>query len=391
MTTTSRDQQVTTVCLYLAMELSLGTWKLAFSTGRGRKPRRRDVPARELQALEREMAWAKRRFGLDPGTPVVCCYEAGRDGFWIHRYLVSQGIQNVVVDSSSIEVNRRQRRVKSDRLDVDKLLAMLIRWHQGETHVWSVVQVPSEEDEDGRRLHRELKTLKEEQTRHGNRIKGLLIGVGIRLDHIDRHLPERLQAMRRYDGRLLPEHLHQQLLREFRRMQLANEQIRELEKQRAEQIRHAQDDPQVEQVRRLMEVRGIGVNSSWMFVKEVFGWRQFSNRREVGAVFGLVPTPYNSGGSQREQGITKAGNRRLRSMAVEIAWCWLRFQPNSRLSQWYRERFASGSKRQRRIGIVALARKLMIVLWRWLTDGQITDGFELRDGLPSIGYTPSLS
>jgi transposase len=375
------------------MELSLNQWKLAFSTGRGRKPRRRDVQGRQVDALKWEISLAKGRFGLAEDAPVLCCYEAGRDGFWLHRYLLSEGVQNVVVDSSSIEVNRRRRRAKTDRLDAEKLLAMLIRWHEGEGDVWRTVRVPDEATEDSRRLHRELKALREEQIRHNNRIKALLIGVGIRLERVDKQLPKRLEAMRLWDGRALPEYLQGQVLREFRRMQLANEQIRELEKDRAKQIRHVQGDGHIDKVRRLMELRGIGDNSSWMFVKEVFGWRKLANRREVGAVFGLVPTPYNSGGSERDQGISKAGNQRLRSMAIEIAWCWLRFQPNSQLTKWYARRFAEGSKRQRRIGIVALARKLMVVLWRWLEEGDTTDGFEFRrEGLPMpISYTRRLS
>ena len=389
--TTSWDSEFSTVCVYLAMELSDGTWKLAFSPGRGRKPRLRNVSARDLVGLRREIEHAKGRFGLPADARVVCCYEAGRDGFWIHRFLLGEGIENVVVDSSSIEVNRRKRRAKTDRLDAAKLLAMLIRWHQGEDHVWSVVQVPSAEVEDGRRLHRELDVLKKEQTRHNNRIKALLIGVGIRLDHVDRRFPERLESMRLYNGEELPPQLHQQLLREFKRMQLANTQIRELEQQRAEEIRTAEDDPQVEKTRKLMRVRGVGVNGSWLFVRELFGWRKFDNRRQVGAAIGLAPTPYNSGGSGSEQGITKAGNHRVRVMAIEIAWGWLRYQPNSKLTRWYNRRFAKGSKRQRRIGIVALARKLMIVLWRYLEEDQITDGFELRDTPPRIAYTPSLT
>jgi transposase len=388
---TSRNNQLTTKCLYLAMELSLNNWKLAFSTRRGQKPRRRDVPARQLDVLQREIAGAKARFGLAEDAPVVCCYEAGRDGFWLHRYLISRGIENVVMDPASIEVNRRKRRAKTDRIDAGKLLSTLIRWHEGEADVWSVVSVPSEADEDGQRLGRELRILRGEQTRHGNRIKGFLIGVGIHLDQVDRDLAERLDSMRMYNGQPLPGHLHQQVLREFLRMQLVNEQIRDLEKQRAEAIRHAQDDPQVEMVRRLLKIRGIGANSSWMFVKEAFGWRAFANRRQVGAFWGLAPTPYNSGNEEREQGISKAGNRHLRSMAIEIAWCWLRFQPDSRLTRWYQKRFARGSKRQRRVGIVALARKLMIVLWRYLKEGNITDGFALREELPALAYTRSLS
>jgi transposase len=373
------------------MELSKKTWKLAFAVGRGQKPRQRDVPAGQLYILGREIGRAKIRFGLGEDTPVVCCYEAGRDGFWLHRYLVSQGIENMVVDPSSMEVNRRKRRAKTDRIDARKLLSSLIRWQEGEREVWSTVRVPSEADEDGQRLDRELEVLRGEQTRHGNRIKGYLIGVGIQLERVTRKLPEHLEEMRMHNGQPLPAYLHQQVLREFRRMQLVNEQIRELEKQRAEEIRHAEDDPHVEMVRRLMKIRGIGANSSWMFVKEAFGWREFANRRQVGSYFGLAPTPYNSGGGEREQGISKAGNRRLRKMAIEIAWGWLRFQPNSRLTQWYKRRFYGDSKRQRRVGIVALARKLMIILWRYLKESVISDGFEVREELPPLSYTASLS
>ena len=387
----SPNTQVTTKCLYVAMELSLNNWKLAFSAGRGQNPRRRDVPARRLDVLDLEIAVAKAKFGLPKDAPVVCCYEAGRDGFWIHRHLISQGIENVVVDPSSLEVNRRKRRAKTDRIDAGKLLSTLIRWHEGEQKVWSVVRVPSEADEDGQRLGREIDILRKEQTRHNNRIKSFLISVGIRLPQVDKYLPRRLESMRMYNDQPLPPHLHQQVLREFRRMQLVNQQIRELEKQRAEAIRHGQDDPQVGKVRRLLKVRGIGATSSWMFVKEAFGWREFCNRREVGSFWGLTPTPYDSGKSEREQGISKAGSRRLRSMAIEIAWGWLRFQPESNLTRWYMKRFAKGSKRQRRVGIVALARKLMIVLWRYLKEGDISDGFELREELPSIAYTRSLS
>ncbi len=389
--TTSRKEQLSTECLFLAIELSLGTWKLAFAAERGQKARRRDIRGGDVAGLQGEITRAKERFGLAAQARVVCCYEAGRDGFWIHRYLREAGMENVVVDSSSIEVNRRQRRAKSDRLDAEKLLTMLIRWQQGEEHVWSVLRVPSEEDEDGRRPDRELDLLKAEQTRHSNRIKGWLFSVGVRLEKIDRTFAERLAALRQWNGQALPPHLQQQLLREFRRMQLVNEQIRGLEAQRAQEIREAPAHPQVRMVRRLLEIRGIGVNSAWRFVKELFGWRQFDNRRQLAAAVGLAPTPFSSGASQREQGISKSGNRRLRAMAIEIAWGWLRFQPGSRIRYWYLKRFASGSKRQRRIGIVALARKLMILLWRYLKDGDITDGFTLRGGLPPISYTASLS
>jgi transposase len=374
----------------MALELSQSKWKVAFSTGPGQKPRRRDLPAGALYGLWKEIAKAKRRFGLPGNAPVVSCYEAGRDGFWIHRWLCHEGIENLVVDSSSIEVSRRRRRPKTDRLDVGKLLAMLIRWAEGEDSVWSVVNPPTAEQEDARQLHRELESLKGEQTAHGNRIKGLLASVGTPLA-VDRRLAERLEMATLWDGSPLPENLKQRILREFQRMQLVNQQIRRLEQQRAEAIRQGEGDPACEKVRRLLELRGLGAASSWLFVQEVFAWREIRNRRELASLLGLTPTPYNSGDSRRDQGISKAGNRRVRAMAIEIAWIWLRYQPQSQLSRWYERRFGQGGKRQRRIGIVAMARKLMIAIWKYLRDGEIPEGAEFREGNYTFSYTRSLS
>jgi transposase len=389
--TTSRHPEHTTATLCVAMELSQKTWKLAFATAVGQKPRRRDIAAGAVAQLQAEIARAKQRLELPADAPVHCCYEAGRDGFWIHRQLLALGIENLVVDSSSIEVSRRHRRVKTDRVDVERLLAMLLRWHQGEKQVWRIVVPPSEAEEDARRLHRELEVLRREQTAHAGRLKSLLATVGVGWPHVTRRFPEELSRVKQWDGKPLPTGLRQQLLREFARMQLANRQIRELEQQRAEQIRQSRADRGVEMVRRLMQIRGLGANSSWLFVRELFGWRTVRNRRELASLVGLTPTPYNSGTSQREQGISRAGNRRLRTTLVEIAWGWLRFQPHSRLTCWYQERFGGGSKRQRRIGIVALARKLLIVLWKYLQDGEVTDGFEWTEAPPAISYTASLT
>jgi transposase len=354
--------------LYLSFELGEADWKLTFTIGLGQKPRRREVEARNLHAVEWEIGQAKQRFGLPKQTQVVSCYEAGRDGFWLHRFLSSIAVQNVVVDSASIQVDRRKRRAKTDRLDGEQLLRMLIRWHLGETHVWSVVHVPSPEEEDGRQLSRELEGLRQEQTAHVNRIKGLLCGCGLTVD-VTRNFPLELKRLRMWNAEPVPPELRGRLLREFERMQQLNRQIRHLEKQRAKRIREHDQDPQVRMVRQLLELKGIGVNSSWLYVKEVFGWRKIRNRRELASLVGLTPTPYNSGSQERDQGISKAGNRRVRVMAIEIAWGWLRFQPNSDLSRWYRRRFGRGSKRQRKIGIVALARKLLVALWKYLQTG----------------------
>jgi len=364
--------------LYVALELSEKEWKLAFSTGTAQKPRRREIPARDIEGLRKEIATAKERFDLPAETRVVSCYEAGRDGFWLHRFLAVAGVENQVVDSSSIAVERRGRRAKTDRLDAEKLLAMLIRWHQAEPHVWRVVNVPSPEEENARQLHRELETLKGEQTAHGNRIKGLLAGCGLTVT-INRHLPKWLKHVRLWDGTEVPEELKARVLREFERMQVVNRQTRDLEKERARWLRTEDQDPCIVKMRKLMGLAGIGVNSSWLYVREVFGWRKIQNRRQMGSIVGLTPTPYSSGDSAREQGISRAGNRRMRSMSIEIAWDWLRWQPGSALSLWYQHRFGYGSKRQRRIGIVALARKLLVALWKYLERDEVPQGAVVKD------------
>jgi transposase len=363
--------------LYLALELGWDSWNLAFATGPGPAPRRREMPARDVTRLLLEIAEAKRRLRLPADCPVVSCYEAGRDGFWLHRCLLAHEVQNLVVDSSSIEVNRRQRRAKSDRLDAEKLLSMLLRYAGGETKLWSVVQVPTPEEEGARQLHRELLTLQRQATEHTNRIKGLLASCGLAIE-IDRHFPKRLKELRQWDGTPVSEALRQRLLREFERMQIANRQARQLQQQRAKEVRE-QNSPAVEQVRKLLGLKGIGIRSSWLYVHEFFGWRKFKNRKQVGSLAGLAPTPYASGQTDRDQGISKAGNKRMRWMAVEIAWGWLRFQPDSELSRWFSARFARGSSRQRRIGVVALARKLLVQLWRYLETGVPPAGAELAD------------
>ena len=362
--------------LYLAFELGWTTWRLAFGTGIGRRPRQRVIDARDLSALGVEIEHAKKRFNLPADVEVVSCYEAGRDGFWLHRFLLHAGVRNLVVDSSSIEVNRRARRAKSDSLDAGKLLTMLVRFIQGEQSVWSVVNVPSVKEEDDRHLHRELMTLTKDRTRHINRIKGWLAGNGLAVE-VDRSLPEALPRLRLWDGSAVGPRLPQRIQREYTRLQLVDDQIRLLENERARLIRRSEAQ-NIRMVRQLMLLRGIGKNSAWLYVMEFFGWRQIRNRRELGSLAGLTPTPFQSGHDDHEQGISKAGNRRIRAMAIEIAWGWLRFQPDSELSQWYERRFADGGKRLRKIGIVALARKLLIKLWLYLETGEVPAGAVLK-------------
>lgn len=362
--------------LYLALELSQKEWQLGFTVGLGQAPRLRKIAARDLAGLAEEMRLSQARFGLPETTPVLSCYEAGRDGFWVHRALTTLGVTNLVVDAASIEVNRRYRRVKTDRLDVTKLVTMLLRYAQGEKKVWSVLHPPSPEEEDQRHLHRELMTLKRERTRHVNRLKGLLASQGVVLEVREDFLAQ-VETVRDWADQPLPPYLRQRLAREYERWGFVQTQIRTLNRARQAALRNA-ETPAMTQIRQLLRLRGVGINSAWVYVMEFFAWRHFRNRRELAALAGLTPTPYQSGGSGREQGISKAGNRPVRAMAIELAWAWLRFQPQSALSQWYQTRFGHGNSRIRRIGIVALARKLLIALWRYLEEGVLPEGAQLQ-------------
>jgi len=365
------------VVLFLALELGASKWELGFSTGLGQKPRRRTIEAGDRKELETEIGLAKQRFGLSKDTQVKSCYEAGLDGFWVHRYLTSAGVENVIVDSSSIEVNRRKRRAKTDKLDVGKLLLMLIRYHHGERKVWSVVRVPTPEEEDRRQLHRELRAAKKERTRTTNRIKGLLATQGIRIKgHMDLSA-ERLEAIRLWNGARLGEGLQNRLRREWQHVLFIRQQIGELEGTRRKQLKEGKE-PDLEKVERLEKLCSIGPESSWVIVRELFGWRKFRNRREVGSLIGLTPTPYASGDSRREQGISKAGNRHVRAIAIELAWSWVRYQRESKLTLWFMKRFSEAGTRSRKVGIVALARRLMIDLWRYLEYGVVPEGAQLK-------------
>jgi transposase len=360
----------------MAFELSQSKWMLGFTIGFGQRPRLRTIAARDLAALQSEIHLARERFGLATDVPVISCYEAGRDGFWLHRYLTSIGVNNLIVDSASIEVNRRAKQAKTDKLDLGKLLTMLMRYQAGEKKLWRVVHVPSPEVEDQRHLHRELTDLKEQRTQHTNRIKGYLSNQGVCLEVKDDFV-EVVERQRLWNGASLPVGLRTRLLCEYQRFQLVQQQIQALEAERREALRRSVQ-PELEQVRQLLRLRGIGINCAWLYVMEFFSWRAFHNRREVGALAGLTPMPHRSGEEDHELGISKVGNRHIRAMAIEIAWIWLRYQPNSELSRWYQRRFAKGSKRLHKIGIVALARKLLIALWRYLEFGTLPAGAVLK-------------
>ncbi len=353
--------------LYISFELSDKAWKLTLSDGR-RNPSRFTLTAGDQAAVLASIVRGKARCGLDASAPVYSCYEAGRDGWWLHRWLRQQGVCNIVVHSSSIEVNRQARRAKSDRLDGDKLLQMLLRHLRGE-RVWSVLHEPSPQDEDERCVHRELQRLTAESTGHCCRIRELLILHNLRPGPIggrdwaawwQAHAPQ------------VPPHLRALIERECDRLALVRQQMRTIEAQRRSAI------AQQPMVRQLSLLRAIGPCSAWVLSKELFGWRHFDNPRQVGACLGLTPTPYHSGDSRREQGISKAGNKRGRWLMVELAWRWLRLQPHSELTQWFNRRFAAGSKRVRRIGIVALARRLAVALWHYTQHAVIPAGATLK-------------
>jgi len=366
--------------LMMSMELGESGWLLGFASAYGQRPLRRQVATRDGKALLAQIAWAKQRLGLPADAPVASCYEAGRDGFWLHRFLVAHGVANLVVDSASIEVNRRQRRAKSDRIDLVALLDLLARHRAGSAKaVWSVVRVPSPEDEDRRHLGREMRLLKKDRTRVSHRIKGLLANHGCALD-LRGDLRGPIETLQAWDGAPLAPSLRARLLRYVEDFEYLSERIRGLEAERRRRF-HEDEGRVVEQVRRLYSLRAVGINTAWMLGTEFFGWRSFRNGKEVGGASGLTPTPYASGQSEREQGISKAGSRWIRGAAIEFAWGWLRFQPQSGLSQWYQERFGRGSKRLRKIGIVALARKLLVALWRFLETGLLPEGALLRSEL----------
>jgi len=379
--TTRQQCTETSPVLYLAIELSSKKWKLGLSIGLGQKARIRTMESGDLAGFRQEVALARKRFKLPEKCRVVSCYEAGRDGFWLHRFLTKEGIKNLVVDSASIEVNRRRRRAKADRLDVDSLVRMLIRYDLGEHKVWSVVCVPSEEEEDRRQLNRELSSLDKEKKRTSNRIRGLLATQGVRIQGSLDLSDLQLESIRMWNHRGLAPGLKNRIRREWAHLVFLKEQIAALTRERQNALRkkgQPDEAPDMEKIRQLQQLRAIGPVGSWVLVRELFGWRQFKNRRQVGSLSGLTPTPYQSGDMNFEQGISKAGIVPIRRIGVELAWCWIRYQPNSKLTLWYKERFANAGKKARKVGIVAVARRLLIELWRYLETGALPEGAVLR-------------
>lgn len=349
-----------------ALELSAAKWKIAFSNGERR--RLITIDAGDWQAFDAEVAKGRRRFEVDESAKLFTCYEAGRDGFWIHRELMKRGVENIIVDPSSIEVSRRARRAKTDSLDALGLVEKLAKYVRGEKDVWRVVRVPTVEEEDARRVHRERERLMKERTGHITRVKSLLALVGLRVTNI-RHVERVLEQ--------LPSALGDEVARQLSRLKLVEEQLEQVAVDREKAISQRRL-PNADKIEHLERLKAIGPTTATVLVSELFGWRAFKNGKQVGSCAGLTPTPYSSGDVEREQGISKAGNKRVRTLCVEIAWAWLRFQPASALARWFEERFAKGSGRSRRVGIVALARRLLIALWHYVEHGVVPEGAILK-------------
>ena len=376
METPNREEYSTEKVIYMAMELSQSTWKLGFSVEQGQEPRIRNIGAAQPATLEKEIALAKKKYRLEADTAVRSCYEAGLDGFWIHRYLEDMGIENVVVDPASVEVNRRAKQRKTDRLDVQKLVRHLMRYHAGDSEVWKVVRIPSAEAEESRQLHRQLWNLKNDWKRYRNRIYGILKTQGVALK-VNSNFLEEMQAVRVWNGQALPPQVQQRVSINYTLLQAVSSQVKELERERQQMIKTGETRA-LKMVRQLQQLRGVGDNGAWLLVMEFFGWREFKNRREVGGLAGLAPTPYASGNIYHEQGISKAGNRWVRTMMVQLAWAWLRHQPDSELSKWWNDRYKNASKAERKKGIVALARKLLVAFWHYLDKGLVPEGARLK-------------
>jgi transposase len=362
--------------LLLAFELGDRTWKLGCTSGIGDRPRVRQVTAGAVDQVLEEIVRMKRRWKLAADAPVISCYEAGREAFSLHRYLVAHGVTSYVIDSSSIEVQRRARRAKTDRLDLAALLTLLARYLAGERRAWRVVRVPSVAEEDARQLHRTWATLQHDRTRLIARLQGVLLTQGLRLS-LTNHFLEQLAASRLWDGTPVPPGLKARVTRIWTQLALVEEQLTELARERAALSADA-TTATGRCVERLPTLRGIGPVSTWVLATEIFGWRQIQNARQLGGLVGLVPMPFQSGENTHDQGIARTGNKHVRQLMVQLAWTWLRYQPDSALTRWYQQHFSHGSRRMRRIGIVALARKLLVALWRYVDQGVIPDGAVLK-------------
>lgn len=365
--------------IHLAIELSTSTWLVAAQMPTSEKIRLHRIHAGDAAALLELIKKLQSHVAAKLGCVeviVASCFEAGRDGFWLHRLLIAHGVANHVMEPTSILVNRRAHRAKTDRLDAQGLLRVLVAYRRGDHHVCSVVRVPSPEEEDAKRQHREREHLVQERVRIGNRIQALLATQGIRKRLSLRSWDRDLKALQTGDGRPLPLHLHAELNRLRRRLVMTLEMIREVEAEREQELVEKKNDPATDTIRALCRIRGIGKNVATVLTREVF-YRSFSNRRQIASYVGLAPMPFQSGEVDRDRTISRAGNPRARTTIIQFAWLWLRYQPDSALARWFRERVGYLQGRTRRIAIVAMARKLLIAIWRYVSSGIIPEGAQI--------------
>ena len=382
--------------LFVALELSRSTWLIGSSTPGSDRISKHQVPAADTTALLALLKRLKARAERSCGTTVrvISIHEAGLDGFWVHRFLEANGVESHVVDAASIAVDRRSRRAKTDRIDVERLLDTLMEWARGGRRACSMVRPPSPAEEDERRLTREREALVIERTRHVNRIKGLLATQGVfGFEPMRKRHREQLGQLRDWDGQTLPPRLKAELTRELDRLELVISQVAAVEDERDRALKAKQHpapsirvseavavgtQPAAEHAGSLLlRLRSIGPEFASVLSSEAF-YRKFGNRREVAGYAGLAPSPWRSGGINVEQGISKAGNARLRKTMIQMAWLWLRHQPGSNLSRWFHARVGDRRGKIRRIAIVAVARKLLIALWRYVTLGLVPEGAEVK-------------
>ncbi len=366
--------------VHVAIELSVSSWVMAARLPGTDKSRLHRLEGGDTAALLRIVADLRLQAAAKLGSAaeVACCFEAGRDGFWLHRLLTAHGIAAYVLEPTSILVNRRARRAKTDRLDAEGMLRVLATWLAGDRQVCSMVRVPTPDEEDAKRPHREREQLVADKLRIDNRIEALLFTQGIRGRPSLRSWERDVMALRTGDGRALPPLLRTELDRLRRRLILVLELIRELEAARADALEKAEAaDTMVGKITALQRIRGIGENFAAVLTREVF-YRSFGNRRQLASYVGITPMPYQSGGMDRDRSISRAGNPRARTTMIQLAWLWLRYQPDSALATWFRERVGQLQGRTRRIAIVAMARKLLIALWRYVETGVVPNGIALR-------------
>jgi transposase len=370
--------------IFVSLEPSRSTWLItSLIPGGGEKMSKHSVTAGDIAALLARFSEFKQKALARTGKlfPIIVIQEAGLDGFWLHRALQGEGIESWVVDPASIATSRRRRRAKTDRIDGEALLRALMAYKRGEPRVCAMVRAPTPEDEDDRRLCRERKTLIGERVQHVNRIKGLLFSQGISgYEPLHRNRRQQLDALKTGDGRPLPPHFKAQISRELDRLELLIAQIKAVEKERDVLLAPEAKSGEAPMTRAmLMAFKGIGPEFAAVLWSEGL-FRDFANRKQVAAYAGLAPTPWRSGSIAREQGVSKAGNPRLRATMVELAWLWVRHQRDSALARWFHERVNRNGGRFRKSTIVALARKLLVALWKYVTAGVVIEGAVLKRG-----------